>query len=350
MIVGLSAENPFGGGYFYAELQLPATPQQIKDFKQRARFTGTSGFADVEVLSAPYLERLEYMRMDTTSAEELNYLAQRIDEMPDDELVIFQALFQKRYVDTMEADEFISVKDLINMTYGLDEVMIASKDYVLPEVYDGEHLPDTEHENAVFRLKIADESGAAAQIFLPADYEKIRQFTGSSVERYRLLELDSANPHISKEMCAGMDSIGTLNQIADRYTSMSNADQITFKAVLDAENITELDEILQAADRLDEYELSYFAGDAASFYKDYIAKYLDTRFDTKWLDTLPVADEGKHLIERLGAAVTDYGVLSARGGHLYEIVSYDEPGEEEEFSDTDTEQSEGEQQIGGISL
>ncbi len=63
-----------------------------------------------------------------------------------------------------------------------------------------------------------------------------------------------------------------------------------------------------------------------------------------------MADEGKHLIERLGAAVTDYGVLSARGGHLYGIVSYDEPGEEEEFADTDIEQSEGGQQIGGISL
>ncbi len=48
--------------------------------------------------------------------------------------------------------------------------------------------------------------------------------------------------------------------------------------------------------------------------------------------------------------MTDYGVLSARGGHLYGIVSYDEPGEEEEFADTDIEQSEGGQQIGGISL
>ena len=126
MIVGLSAENPIGNGYFYAELGLPATSQQIMDVKQRARFTGTSGFHDVEILSSPYIGSLEYMRMDTTSVEELNYLAQRINEMPDDEIVIFQALLQKRYADISELDELVSVKDLINMTYGLDEVMIAS--------------------------------------------------------------------------------------------------------------------------------------------------------------------------------------------------------------------------------
>lgn len=404
----LSAENPLGSGYFYADLELPATIPQIFDAMQRARFSAhDSQFTEVSILYAPYMEGLEDMRLDYSSIEELNFLAKRLNELPDNELFIYQALFQKRYGDYQD-DDLVSVKALINMTYGLDEVMIAfcvrtdeelgqfvienglnsdveaipeesrylldkrkigelqrqcddgilfngfyivTCDYELPKVYDGEHLPDTAHENAVFRLKITDKSGATTQISLPADYEKIRQLMESSVERYRLSELDSAIPDISKEICADLDSVGTLNQIAERYISMSNADQITFKAVLEAENITKLDEILQAAVRLDEYELSYFAADAASFYKDYLAKYLDTRFDAKWLDTLLVANEGKHLLERLGATVTDYGVISARGGHLYEIVPYDEPRGEEELADADISEEDYEApQIGGMCL
>ena len=37
---------------------------------------------------------------------------------------------------------------------------------------------------------------------------------------------------------------------------------------------------------------------------------LDVRFDDHWLDTLLTQNEGKRLVERMGASITDYGILS----------------------------------------
>ena len=52
---------------------------------------------------------------------------------------------------------------------------------------------------------------------------------------------------------------------------------------------------------------------------------LDVRFDDHWLDTLLTQNEGKRLVERLGASITDYGILSTRGGHLFEPVPVEAP-------------------------
>ena len=59
------------------------------------------------------------------TVEELNYLAQRLDTLSDEQFIIYQALFDQRFGD-VDSDELLSVKGLINMTYGLDNVMVAS--------------------------------------------------------------------------------------------------------------------------------------------------------------------------------------------------------------------------------
>lgn len=422
MEIELSAENPFGSGYFYATLELPATIPQIFDAMQRARFAARGKqFTEVSILHAPYMEGLEDMRLDFTSIEELNFLAKRLDTLPDEELFIYQALFQKRYGDYDE-DGLVSIKDLINMTYGLDEIMIASNvrtdeelgqfvienglnadieavpdaslylldkrrigelqrknddgilwggfyivtcDYELPEIYDGEHLPEVERiENAVFRLKIADpnfddpeEGDARAKwISLPMNLDRARAFTekefGSSIENCVCFGVESAIPSITNDVFEVMTDFETLNRIAEKYTDMSDAEQIKFKAILEAEDITDLDEMLKATDRLGEYEIAYYVQDEDTFFKDYLARHLDTRFDAKWLDEISAATEGNEILKRLGANLTHYGTLSARGSSLYELIPYDEPKTEiAESADTDFSQDEDEtQQIGGMQL
>ena len=47
---------------------------------------------------------------------------------------------------------------------------------------------------------------------------------------------------------------------------------------------------------------------------------MDTRFDPEWLDTIMCFREGNELLTKLGACVTEYGVISSRGGSLYELV------------------------------
>lgn len=122
-----------------------------------------------------------------------------------------------------------------------------------------------------------------------------------------------------------MASFDALNAVADRYLTMGTDAQLRFKAILEAENIHDANGALAAADRLNEYELSYFDSDAASFFKTHMCHNLDVRFDDHWLDTLLTQNEGKRPVERLGASITDYGILSARGGHLFEPVPVEAP-------------------------
>lgn len=125
--IELASENRLGRDTFYAELYLPATAEQIKDAKQRARFMddGDMTYQSVGILYFLPLPNLEHIRLDSAAVEVLNYLAQRLDSLPDEQFTIYQALFEQRFGD-VDSDELLSIKDLINMTYGLDSVMIAS--------------------------------------------------------------------------------------------------------------------------------------------------------------------------------------------------------------------------------
>ena len=209
--IELSSESRLGWEPFYAVLDLPATAQQIRDARQKARITGREDmtYQSISFLGFDPLPNLEHLRLDTTSVEELNYLAQRLDSLSDEQFIIYQALFDQRFGD-VDSNELLSVKDLINMTYGLDSVMVASNihndeqlgqfiiendlhpdvaaipddslylldkrrigelqrkneggvliegfyvvtgDYEIPEVYDGKNIP-TAADDGVFRLKV----------------------------------------------------------------------------------------------------------------------------------------------------------------------------------------------------
>ena len=209
--IELSSESRLGWEPFYAVLDLPATAQQIRDARQKARITGREDmtYQSISFLGFDPLPNLEHIRLDTTSVEELNYLAQRLDSLSDEQFTIYQALFDQRFGD-VDSDELLSVKDLINMTYELDSVMVACNihndeqlgqfviendlhpdvaaipedslylldkrrigelqrqndggvlidgfyvvtgDYEIPEVYDGKNIPAAA-DDGVFRLKV----------------------------------------------------------------------------------------------------------------------------------------------------------------------------------------------------
>ena len=125
--IELSSESRLGWEPFYAVLDLPATAQQIRDAMQKARITGREDmtYQSISFLGFDPLPDLEHIRLDTTTVEELNYLAKRLDSLSDEQFTVYQALFDQRFGD-VDSDELLSVKDLINMTYGLDSVMVAS--------------------------------------------------------------------------------------------------------------------------------------------------------------------------------------------------------------------------------
>lgn len=392
MRLELSAENPVHGGYYYAELLLPAADYEIKDAMQRARAVGRENTVEVSILECDILPELQDIRLDTFSLDELNFLAKRLSSLPNEELPVFYAVTEQIFSDADENP--VSIKDLINCTYSLDTVPVAHNvsnlselgrfafenellsdlegipesavpflnaeqigrvqqkndkgvfagnyyiptvHYERPEVYDGVTLPEEEPENAAFLLKVgaypksafSDEDPALHDLRLPADSDEFFNTTEKCGEPEINLcfcyEFYSSIPQITSDMFDSMEEIDELNTLAQRIAAMSECEQVKFKAVLDAENTASIQDALNVAQSLWRYEFAAEPDTADAFFKNYVVENVDTRFDSRWLGVLFARNEGERLLGRLGATLTDYGVISARNGQLFEPVPYDEP-------------------------
>ena len=393
MRLELSAENPVHGGYYYAELLLPAADYELKDAMQKTRAGGRENTVEVSILECDILPELQDIRLDTFSLDELNFLAKRFVSLTDEEMPVFYAVTDEVFR-AADNDGLVSIKDLINCTYGLDTVPIASGisgpealgrfaiengllsdiddipesaipflnaeqigrvqqkndkgvfagnyyiptvHYERPEVYDGVTLPEEEPENAAFLLKVgaypkstfSDEDPALYDLCLPADSNELFNVTDKCGEPEINLcfcyEFYSSIPQITSDMFESMEEIDELNTLAQRIAAMSESEQTKFKAVLNAEDTATLKGALDIAQNLWRYEFAAEPDTADAFFKDYVAENADTRFDNRWLGGLFARNEGERLLGRIGATLTDYGVVSARNGHLFKPVPYDEP-------------------------
>lgn len=393
MRLELSAENPVHGGYYYAELLLPAADYEIKDAMQKARAVGRENTVEVSILECDILPELQDIRLDTFSLDELNFFVKRLSSLPDEELPVFYAVTDEVFR-AADNDGLVSIKDLINSTYGLDTVPIASGisgpealgrftiengllsdlddipesavpflnaeqvgrvqqkndkgvfagnyyiptvHYERPEVYDGVTLPEEEPENAAFLLKVgaypksafSDEDPALHDLCLPADSDEFFNVTDKCGEPEINLcfcyEFYSSIPQITSDMFDSMEEIDELNTLAQRIAAMSESEQTKFKAVLNAEDTATLKGALDIAQNLWRYEFAAEPDTADAFFKKYILENTSTEFDSRWLENLLPRNEADKLLGRIGAAVTDYGVISARNGHLFKPVPYDEP-------------------------
>ena len=393
MRLELSAEKALNGGYYYAELLLPAADYEIKDAMQRTRAGGRENTVEVSILECDILPELQDIRLDTFSLDELNVLAKRLVSLTDEELPVFYAVTDEVFR-AADNDGLVSIKDLINSTYGLDTVPVAHNvsnlselgrfafenellsdiegipesavpflnaeqigrvqqkndsgvfegrlyiptvHYDRPEIYDGVTLPEEEPENAAFLLKVGaypksaffDEDPALHDLCLPADSDELFNVTAKCGEPEINLcfcyEFYSSIPQITSDMFDSMEEIDELNTLAQRIAAMSESEQTKFKAVLDAENTASIHDALNAAQNLWRYEFTAEPDTADAFFKKYILENTSTEFDSRWLENLLPRNEADKLLGRIGAAVTDYGVISARNGHLFKPVPYDEP-------------------------
>lgn len=128
MWLDLSAEKPTNDGYYYAQLPMPAEEYEIRDAIQRLRAVGREDDIWISILECGGLPELENIRLDSPTLDELNFFAKRLSSMMDEEKIMFKAVIGQIIPEDAE-DELISMKDLINSTYGLDGVMIALNIY-----------------------------------------------------------------------------------------------------------------------------------------------------------------------------------------------------------------------------
>ena len=395
MRLELSAEKALNGGYYYAELLLPAADYEIKDAMQRARAVGRENTVEVSILECDILPELQDIRLDTFSLNELNFFAKRLVSLTDEELPVFYAVTDEVFR-AADNDGLVSIKDLINCTYGLDTVPVAHNvsnlselgrfafengllsdiddipesaipflnaeqigrvqqkndkgvfagnyyiptvHYERPEVYDGVTLPEEESEPSDFAIRLlvsgtpehikGDPVDRAIWLDLPMASDILANYAASFNEAdigdCVYYDFESVIPQITSDMFGSMSDVQTLNKLAAEIRIMSESEQVKFKAVLDAENTASIHDALNVAQNLWRYKFTAMPDTADAFFKNYVAENVDTRFDNRWLGGLFARNEGERLLGRIGATLTDYGVISARNGHLFEPVPYDEP-------------------------
>ena len=396
----IAAENPESRSWLYADLQLPAEEHEIRDAFQRARITSPDTYHEFSIYECEAIPALPFRRLDSPSLDELNFLAKRLDSLNEEERLVLQAVSPK--ILKVGEDELVSPKDLINMTYGLDEVSIISNvgnaqqlgqfviendlhtdveavpddsvylldrtrigqlqqqndggvfidgkyivtaEYELPEVYDGKNLP-MENPTSWFAFKMdvtrppaSDDLGEveaiAETLTLPvdrADADELAKRLGiERIEDCVYLGFESSIPQIDADKFGDMHDFDQLNNLSEMMLEMSPSDQVKFKAVLSAEEPEKIEQILDIARSLDQYEFAPMVEDEAHFFKSYLLRHLDEKIDPRWLDSLLARNEGTELLERIGGTLTDYGVISSRGGSLYDPVPRSEPTESEEL-------------------
>lgn len=398
-IMQLVVDNPFNGDFYNTELELPATKAEIKDVLHRGRAVGRNPDTfGLVITQCPALPDLKFVDFDMPTIEELNFFARRLEQLTEQEQIALNRVFNQR----MEEGAYqtgVPMKELINLTYGLDRVMIApgvqndaqlgqfviendlnedvfsipgnalylldkskigklqreieggeyvdgnyivTTAYELPEVYDGKHLPELpgqteDEEDYVFRLEVvkAPEGEQERQpedrtwISLPMVREKaaslIRERYGESIKNCVYYGFQSAIPQIGCEMFGTMQDLDLLNEIAERYSAMSDMEQITFKAVLEHEKPEQMADTLEIMEHLSEYKLDYVSWDEVDFFVSHLLYHLGTEYDARWLQNFTFRSEDAALVEQLGAGVTGYGIISARGDSLYRMVPYPEP-------------------------
>ena len=398
--VEMAAGGYLGEEMFFATLKLPAQSYEIQDALQKLRLTSSrDANPRMEVCCCEILPELTDMRLDSPSVQEMNFLAQRLAQLSDSEAIALRGVW-KRLEKEGHLEEPVRAMDLINMTYGLDTVMIAANvrndyelgefvlngdldddlihlserivelldldavgreyrinqagefvgqhyvvagEYQLQQVYDGIHIPAQEQETPfVFRLQIAespvDDSmenlSTAEWISLPIDRDEADRIAGLHNERCiedcYYYGFESAIPQITEQHYGDMLSFVRLNRLAAEIARMKPSEQVKLKAVLEHEKPVTLEAVQDVVDHLGEYLLDNRIGDADSYFKEYLLRHLDARFDARWLDGLAVCTEGTNLMQRLGAAETDYGIVSARGGQLYTLVPFEQEQVQEE--------------------
>ena len=140
MKIELCNEKPNSTEHFYSSVWLPASDADIVDAYCKVRIiTEPNANAEIRVTECPRLPELVGTRLDSPTIAELNFLAKRLGELSEDELTVLWAV--KKKVLTGDEDDIVGMKDLINLTYGLDDVM------VFPEIRNDEMLGEFVIEN-----------------------------------------------------------------------------------------------------------------------------------------------------------------------------------------------------------
>lgn len=374
--------------YRGAELQLPATGNEIKDAMQRARITSESQaftISECILYGENILEACKDLPLDLNK---LNYLAKVlagftsyehalmrgcIAELEQGELTL-NGLINAAYnlsdcsiIDELSDDEQLGKiytdNGWLPWLAGIDEKVWKYLDYTAlgrdiriadggiytkdgyfvntkrnySEVYDGVTYPEKFEDDAyMFRLLIGkkpqdceeavnDEKWLALPVSKEAAEKFLRELGAESFDDCILIAVQSMEQNIP--MCVkDLSQMEALNSLAHKMQNMDKAGELAkYKALLDCKGCKTLDEAVGIANSLDRYELY----EEPSTIIEY-AKYI---FSQEYKDVIPdgliahfnFAAYAEELYANGDLSLTEYGVLKELKTEYAQITMDDQP-------------------------
>lgn len=196
--IGITAVNGGIRWIYHSEIELPAKDYEIEDRLQEARANYDKNFPlgkevrfDIERLHL--LPSLEGDQVIARTFDELNFFAKRLATLNEDERLALRAIVNKKISDG-KWKQSVDIKDLINLTYGLDNVSVihlARNDEDLGQlVIDNDMHPDVAaipfesryllNKSDIGRLQRESEGGVFVdnKYVIVDDYEETEVYDG----------------------------------------------------------------------------------------------------------------------------------------------------------------------------
>lgn len=345
MLIEMSAENVDDSSKQYvADINLPASIYELDDAIDKCRgYLVKTNMMPLSISECERVPLLSQLRFDSVTIYELNFLAKQISEFDNTQLAAYNALLPLVVGKDYE-NELISIKDVINLTYSVDDYPVASnifddtnlgemlidngmfegienlsdemiefldaekigeahrikengvyvngcyisrEGFELKEVFNGESLPDYAVDNYLFRFYIEDNGFLKTWITVPFS-ESTEQFLNSTnATEFNLADFESAIPQISKysdkmHTKITIDELQRINELAKSFLFLDEIQSIKFKAALFYEGIDTLDDMDKIESILKDVD-SYNLKYFNVFPSDFAKDYLEQYLD----DTFP---------------------------------------------------------------
>ena len=393
MYIDIYNKHPHYDEYFYTELEMPGSDIDIYDALQRVRAFGGEQL-QINISHCQKFPEIVGVAIDGVSISGLNVFSNRIDKMDENELLILRGVFKHRFDEGIYRNG-IRMRELINLTYGLNQVpsllgigdvksygefiidndlndniakihdefvldmidrealgleqmqidggvfvdgnYIAAGVYDMTEEYQGEFKNDSEYLKTAhaFELEIAkspsDDNSTEKTgewITLPISKESANAIAKAhgekSIEDCVYYGFKSAIPSISSYEFSDMKDFDTLNEIAGKFVNMSLNEQVKYKAALQSEYISNLNQALEVAESVSLYDFYPYAETDDQFYREYLRRNSDVKLDSRWLSGV-CSNESENWVNAVGGKTTEYGIISQKGGNLFEPVEYHKP-------------------------
>lgn len=375
MLIELSAENVDDlSKQYVADIRLPASLYEIDDAIERCRgYLDKTDIMPFGISDCEKVPLLRELRFDSPNLYELNFLAKQISEFDNTQLAAYNALLPLVVGEEYESD-FISLKDLINLTYSVDDYSVASNisnDTELGEmlvdnnmvedieklseeiielldykkvgeahrisengVYvngfyvsrEGfklkeENIPIHELDNYIFRFHLSRYDGIPLWINVPLDESSEQILKNANADDFNLVDFISAIPQIEKysdEMHPKitMAEINRIDKLCQSFMSLDEIQSIKFKAALcfeDIQTLDEIDKINLIMKNADSYNLKSFNVFSSDFAMDYLKQHLDESFPKEYMELINTQALGDRLMDEYCGKYTPYGILLKSG-------------------------------------